>query len=757
MKRWIAALTMGVVWTLAASAAEPYDRTTLTAVHALGNSGARRQLPVAFEATTVYYRSYENMLFVEDGGTGIYVRAPRDAGLIPGDRVLVQGTMADTFRPSIRADRVILLHHGSLPDPARTSFDELIRNERDCTLITVRGVVQAADGASGANGPTYLQMLTPDGYIDAVLDSDDSQARRKMLDAEVEVTGVATAKLDGKQQQTGIKLYIPELADVKILKAGTTRLDDLPITSTSEILSVRRIDDRTPRVRVHGSITYYQPGSVVVLESAGQSIRILSEADTPLRVGDTADATGFPEVEDGFLALARGEVRDNRVQAPIAPLPSSWQELSASHHLFDLVSLEAMVVAGVRGAAQDEYVLNADGHLFSAIYHLPDAASHLPIPPIKQIPPGSRVRVSGICMLKSANPYNGQVPFDLLLRSLDDIRVVASPSGLNVRNLMIVVGLLIAILCAAAAWVLTLRRKVRHKTAELATRIESEAILERRRSRILEDINGARPLAEIIEEITELVSANLGGAPCWCELADGSQHGKCPPAPGLSQVVREEIPAHTGPSHGEVCAALDANAQPGAHASALALGARLVTLAVETRGLYSDLVHRSEFDLLTDIHNRFSLNTHLDALIVEAARQERIFGLIYIDLDRFKEVNDRCGHRVGDEYLQQAALRMKAQLRPTDMLARLGGDEFAALVPSIRNRAEAEEIALRLERCFEEPLVVEGLVLHGSASVGVALYPEDATSRDRLLNSADAAMYVAKYTRREMEKVQSGP
>jgi diguanylate cyclase (GGDEF)-like protein len=221
--------------------------------------------------------------------------------------------------------------------------------------------------------------------------------------------------------------------------------------------------------------------------------------------------------------------------------------------------------------------------------------------------------------------------------------------------------------------------------------------------------------------------------------------------------VREEIPAHTGPSHGEVSAALDANAQPGAHASALALGARLVTLAVETRGLYSDLVHRSEFDLLTDINNRFSLNTHLDALIVEAARQERIFGLIYIDLDRFKEVNDRCGHRVGDEYLQQAALRMKAQLRPTDMLARLGGDEFAALVPSIRNRAEAEEIALRLERCFEEPLVVEGLVLHGSASVGVALYPQDATSRDRLLNSADAAMYVAKYTRREMEKVQSGP
>ena len=177
---------------------------------------------------------------------------------------------------------------------------------------------------------------------------------------------------------------------------------------------------------------------------------------------------------------------------------------------------------------------------------------------------------------------------------------------------------------------------------------------------------------------------------------------------------------------------------------------------METRGLYSDLIHRSEFDLLTDIPNRFSLDTRLDVLMAEAARQERIFGLIYIDLDRFKEVNDRCGHRAGDEYLQQAALRMKAQLRPTDVLARLGGDEFAALIPSIRSRAEAEEVALRLERCFDEPLKVEGFVLQGSASVGIALYPEDATSRDRLLSAADAAMYAAKYTRREMESVQSG-
>jgi diguanylate cyclase (GGDEF)-like protein len=91
---------------------------------------------------------------------------------------------------------------------------------------------------------------------------------------------------------------------------------------------------------------------------------------------------------------------------------------------------------------------------------------------------------------------------------------------------------------------------------------------------------------------------------------------------------------------------------------------------------------------------------------------------------------------------------MKRQLRPGDTLARLGGDEFAVLVPVVRSRDEVEEIAARLEFCFREPFVRDECVIHGSASVGIALYPEDAETVDTLLSAADAAMYVAKYTRR---------
>lgn len=183
----------------------------------------------------------------------------------------------------------------------------------------------------------------------------------------------------------------------------------------------------------------------------------------------------------------------------------------------------------------------------------------------------------------------------------------------------------------------------------------------------------------------------------------------------------------------------------------------LAALAIETRRLYSDLRHRSDFDLLTDIHSRFSLDKRLDAQIEDARQRASIFGLIYIDLDKFKLVNDVYGHQVGDLYLQEMATRMKRQLRTHDSLARLGGDEFAALVPIVRSRADVQEIALRLERSFDAPFRVDGAILHPSASVGIALYPEDAITKDGLLSAADTAMYAAKNRNRQVEQTISPP
>jgi diguanylate cyclase (GGDEF)-like protein len=312
-----------------------------------------------------------------------------------------------------------------------------------------------------------------------------------------------------------------------------------------------------------------------------------------------------------------------------------------------------------------------------------------------------------------------------------------------------IVALLLAVMLAVVVRGWVLERRVHGQALTMTARTEIEADLERRRSRILEDINGAKPLASIVEEISQLVSYRLDGAPCWCEIAEGARLGEYPPAVDTLRVLHEEIPARMGPALGTIFAAFyPESSMTGAEKGALLVGARLATLAIETRRMNADLLHRSEFDLLTDIHNRFSLGKRIDAQIKTARLNAAVFGLIYVDLDEFKQVNDRYGHHIGDLYLQEAARRMKLQLRSQDLLARLGGDEFVALLPTVRNRADVEEISQRLEHCFSDPLVLEQHTLKGSASFGIALYPEDSNSTDGLLSAADAAMYTAKHTKR---------
>ena len=739
--------------------AQPFGQiTTLQAAARLTNAQAGQHQPVAFKATVTYYRSYEKNLFVQDGDAAIWLHPAGMYKLVPGDRVRVRGTMHESFRPYIESAQITLLGHGRLPKPLQPSFEQMIRAETDCRLVTVRAVIQSADLVPNSQAPisnTKLGVLVDEGHVDVTVDSDDPTRIRDLLDAEVEITGVQSGSFDNKMQQTGVLFHVTSLDDVKILKRAKVDPWSIAAIPMDRVLAGYRDRDQSDRQRVHGTITYYQPGAALVLQDGSKSIWIKTDSWNPLRMGNVANAIGFPAVENGFLTLTHGEVHETSTQAPVTPSLFTWRQLALGgndgrSHVFDLVSVEGQVVTEVRQATQDEYVLNSDGHLLSAIIRHPGTASTVPLAAMYEIPVGTHIRVTGICMLIDANPFNGEVPFNILMRNVDDIVVVARPPWLNVRHLMLIVGLLLCVVIAIGVRSWALERRVRQKTAALA-------YLEQRRSRILEDINNARPLGETIECITEIVSFRLHGAACWCEIANGASLGMRPPKITSQRIVQQEIPGRSGAALGSIFAAIHRLNKPCAEDSqALTLGAGLATLAIETSRLYSDLVHRSEFDLLTDVPNRFSLEKHLDAMISEARRSAGVFGFIFIDLDQFKQVNDRYGHQTGDLYLQKAALRMKAQLRPGDSLARLGGDEFAVVVSAVHNRSDVQEIAHRLEHCFDEPFAVGGPVVKGSASVGFALYPEDALTADNLLSAADTAMYAVKQSRNSSRPTTHG-
>jgi len=528
------------------------------------------------------------------------------------------------------------------------------------------------------------------------------------------------------------------------------RLPSIPVTPVDKLPT----GERSQRVRVHGTITYYEPGKAVVLENGSGSVWIATTvASGELQIGDEADATGYTSSYNGIPILNDGEIWDDKVQAATAAQPATWQELAAGSHPFDLVSVEGEVVTTAREAARDEMIISSAGQLFTAVYNRLNGAA-----PQKKIAPGSKIRVTGISIPENPTPLTSQVSVEILLRSPDDLAVVSRPSLLAIRSPSFLLVPMLLVIVALGAWGWRLKGRVSRQASKLA----ALAYLEQRRSRILGDINTSKPLVEILEKIAELVSFMLGGAACWCDITDGARLGNCPPDVKRLRVLSAEIPARSGPPLGAIFAGLDTGPFPGVRRTfsyereALAGGAKLAMLAIETRRLYSDLLQRSEVDLLTNVHNRRSMGERMDALIEEARQNASVFGLIYIDLDRFKPINDTYGHHVGDLFLQEVANRMKKQLRSHDLLARLGGDEFAVLLPMVRNRTRIEEIALRLEHCFKEPFNVEGNVLEGSASFGYSMYPEDGATKESLLSAADAAMYLAKNLRKEAAAKREG-
>jgi diguanylate cyclase (GGDEF)-like protein len=161
--------------------------------------------------------------------------------------------------------------------------------------------------------------------------------------------------------------------------------------------------------------------------------------------------------------------------------------------------------------------------------------------------------------------------------------------------------------------------------------------------------------------------------------------------------------------------------------------------------------HQALHDTLTGLPNRKLLLGKVAHAIHDGERAGHEVGLFLLDLDRFKDVNDTLGHHVGDDLLRHVGARLRSVLRPEDVVARLGGDEFGVLVPVVRDRTMALDLAERIRTALTEPFHLDEMTIDLEASIGIALHPAHATDADALMQRADVAMYHAKETRSGIE------
>ena len=242
-----------------------------------------------------------------------------------------------------------------------------------------------------------------------------------------------------------------------------------------------------------------------------------------------------------------------------------------------------------------------------------------------------------------------------------------------------------------------------------------------------DDVNG-QPLAFVLAPDSRAAFRGFGTVPRE-QLAEGGRRSRA------TETLGQRRDGSTFPmevEHGEI-----------------KLDDQVLTLAfvrdISERKAYTEgLEHQALHDSLTGLANRTLFGEHVLRAIASAKRTNEPRAVLVMDLDGFKQVNDTLGHDQGDALLKQVGERLVAALRETDTIARLGGDEFAILPGDATDLAAAAAIALKIQRTCAAGFKVNGEVVHVSASIGIALYPEHGKTTAELLRRADVAMYVAK-------------
>ncbi len=363
------------------------------------------------------------------------------------------------------------------------------------------------------------------------------------------------------------------------------------------------------------------------------------------------------------------------------------------------------------------------------------------------------------------------------------------------RTLQICIAGLALFVLATSGIVLALLRVNRARAAALrrlaATNhsLERAQEMDRRRVAILEMVGTHAPLADTLRAIAELPSqCHAGaGASIWSAAGDKILYQASSGLPehvtnvlrsqaferidgslSLSDDARKEIAGLAYRASladvilplrnvaGDAIGLLLIFAPQGVEVNSQCVAAQmtqLATLAIENTMLYERLAFQAQHDVLTGLPNRLLFHDRVQQAILRAQRNRRKVAVLWFDLDRFKQINDTLGHRIGDELLSECAQRLKGSLRESDTAARIGGDEFVVLVGDLEAADDARIIASKISKNLRMAMSVSGHELKVTASAGVSIYPEHGSDPASLMRCADLAMYQAKRLGRDTFQV----
>jgi len=410
--------------------------------------------------------------FVQDPTAGIYVEGsatPRFSHLL-GQEVELEGiTGPGKFAPVIREQRLRELGKGVLPKGQLVSFSELADGQHDSQWVRMRGIVRsvAIDPDSWRETTLAMRVASGGGEFNVRVPISKAQDLSSWVDSEVLIEGVCGSLYNTNRQLTGILLYVPRLSFMRIeAPARETALSDLLRFSAGQ--GIRH------RVRVRGVVGYQQLGNALFLESQGKGLRVLTQQSTPLEIGDLVDVLGFPAMGDSAPMLE--DAVFHRIGHEKAPEPvqfnltSPWEEFDGA-----VVTTEAKLLNRQPQPDGLRLLLQHGDIYIDASLALATSANYL-----SSIPLNSKVRITGIGLVRSGGLWRVPESFRILLRSPQDVMVLSTPSWWNLRHTLWLLGITAGVLLMVAAWMVVLRRRLREQMAIIRQKLKSGAVLEER-------------------------------------------------------------------------------------------------------------------------------------------------------------------------------------------------------------------------------------------------------------------------------------
>jgi diguanylate cyclase (GGDEF)-like protein/PAS domain S-box-containing protein len=272
-------------------------------------------------------------------------------------------------------------------------------------------------------------------------------------------------------------------------------------------------------------------------------------------------------------------------------------------------------------------------------------------------------------------------------------------------------------------------------------------------NRILNMVATGAELPDILAEIAQFIETQFDQALCSIRiLGDDSMTLTGDAGPGLAERCKTPKARSSWPILGKDAKMLgtlticfrEVVATSAEDQELLNICTRLAGIAIESRASEERIRFLAHYDGLTSLPNRFLFKEYLDQALRNSQRHASQFAVFFLDLDKFKEINDTYGHAAGDQVLREIAARLRAALRDTDKIARMGGDEFYVLIEDLKDGRHAASVAQKLLDAASRPVYIDQKECQLSVSIGIAIYPEDGTDGKALLKNADGAMYRAK-------------